>query len=120
MKQETIKNIKRYVVSSILTLVIAAVIFGLCALACGKQFGVYMKLVFIPFFVFFAGFFNVFFLKKCKYAPLIPLALSIPAYLIFAEFSWAVFGYFILYAVNWAVGVAIAVLIHSYKKSVRK
>ena len=116
MKQTNKTTVVMYVMSSVISLLIVAVIFGLAALVCGSQFGAYMKLVFIPFYAFFGGFFNNFFLKKCKYAMFIPLIICFLAYLIFVKLSFSVFGYFVLYAANWAIGVAIAFLVRSYKK----
>ncbi len=94
--------------------IIAAVVFLLAALVCRSQLHVYAKFIFIPFFAFFAGFFNRYFFRKCKSSALVVLPICFLLHLIFARTSWSVFLWMLLYAGNWLIGVILAFLVLSY------
>ncbi len=115
-QQQRTQKITMYAVYTVTDCIIAAVIFVLAALVCRGQFNVYMKYVFIPFFAFFAGFFNTFFMRRCKGTLLIVPPLCFISHFIFAGFHWNAFMWLLLYIANWIIGVAVAVLALSYRK----
>ena len=105
-----------YVILSAITVLIAAMLFGVAALVCGVQFSVYMRLVFIPFFAFSACFVNCLIAEKCKWMPAVVLAVCLISYLVFCTLSLSVFPYLLLYGINGALGFLIGRLINSYHK----
>ena len=105
-----------YGVLSAVTLLLAAVLFGVAALLCGTQFAVYMRLVFIPLFAFAACFVNCLIAEKCKWMPAIVLAVCMVSYLLFCTVSLSVFPYLLLYGGNGALGYLIGRLVNSYTK----
>lgn len=105
-----------YAILSVITVLIAAILFGVAALVCGTQFAVYMQLVFLPLFSFIACFVNCLAAEKCKWMPAVVLLICMVSYLIFCSVSLSVFLYLLLYAVNGALGFLIGRLVNSYNR----